>query len=114
MITVGIDSSRANALACSRPPPPAEQYEFARIEPVLDETVLIARPLMTVASETMPSAIRVSPSAPGYPSGSAMRCTACRAADASSLSSPPRNRSGLSRPSTRLASVTVGSLPPLP
>ena len=37
-----------------------------------------------------------------------------RAAAVSSLNSPPRNRSALRRPSTRLASVTVGSVPPRP
>ena len=49
------------------------------------------------------------------PSGSAMRVRSARsAASTSSFISPPRKRSAPSRPSTRLASVTVGSVPPRP
>ena len=49
------------------------------------------------------------------PSGSAMRVAIARlAASASSANSPPSRVSQPSRPSTRLASVTVGSSPPWP
>jgi len=49
-----------------------------------------------------------------WPSRSASRPSAARAAAVSSCMRPPRKLSGLIRPSTRLASVTVASVPPRP
>src|ERR1700720_384848 len=67
--------------------------------------------MAVAAMRKMPSAA----AATSMPSGSAMRVAmARRAASISSRISPPRNRSAPSRPSSRLASVTVGSVPPSP
>ena len=62
------------------------------------------------AMARMPEAVSSRPS----PSGPAIESTAACAASTDSAISPPRKASGSISPSARLASVTVGSVPPRP
>ncbi len=115
-ITKGIPSAIANALACSGPPPP--YVSSANSRGSRPRSTLIFRMLAAMRSTAiviMPSAIWRRPSSPSKPRGPAILFTKVfRAASSSSSSSPPKNRLELSRPRTRLASVTVGSVPPRP
>jgi len=92
----------------------AEQHELARIEPVLDRDLLDGARHdhgreRNDAVCHLREAIRpgVAERAPDRLDGAA-RCVLIERQLAT------QKRFGLSRPSTRLASVTVGSLPPLP
>ena len=69
-----------------------------------------ARTISALATRTMPSAHARASS----PSSPAKRSTAACAAPASRSTSPASGTSALRWPSTRLASVTVGSVPPRP
>jgi hypothetical protein len=66
--------------------------------------------MLLLAIRTIAIAVSSSP----LPIASATRPTAARAASASSVMAPPRKLSGLIRPSTTLASVTVALSPPAP
>ena len=109
--TVGMSSSSASRQACSGPAPPKATSAKRRGScPRPTDTVRMARAIALSMISTMPAAASSTPSASGRPMRAA---TAARAAAASSGSSPPSSAAGM-RPSTRCASVTVGSLPPRP
>ncbi len=67
--------------------------------------------MWALAISTMPAAAAMGSSVSGVATPSVM---ARRAALASSAISPPRKYAGFRRPSTRLASVMVGVVPPRP
>jgi hypothetical protein len=70
----------------------------------------IARTISWFATRTIPSAVSTSSSA----SDSAREETAAPAASRSSETPPARAESAERKPSSRFASVTVGSVPPRP
>ena len=104
-------SSSAIAVAWSGPAPPNASSASARgSTPRSTVITRSARTISALATRRIPSAV----SSSGSPSSSASRCTAARAASASSAIAPASGASLPSSPSTTLASVTVGSVPPCP
>ena len=90
-------------------PPYATSVYRAGSRPRSVVTALIACCILALATAWIPQAA----SANGNPIGVAMRSSITSAAfDESSLRSPPTRWSGLKYPSTTLASVMVGSVPP--
>ena len=110
-ITSGISSMAATSAPWSGPAPPNATSEKPRGSMpfwIVRERMALAMLLLRMVRT--PSAAATS-SRPRRPASSAM---ARRAADRSSFISPPRKLSLSRRPSTRLASVTVASVPPRP
>ena len=86
---------------------PARSRAASRPRSVVTQRTTCA--ICVMAMRTMPSAASIG----SRPSGSAIfSASAFFAASRSSCISPPRKRSAPRRPSTRLASVMVGSVPP--
>ena len=104
-------SSAAIAAACIGPAPPKGSSAKRRgSRPRSTVTTRRARIISWLAIRTIPSAVSSSP----RPRASPSPRTAAAAASASS-STPPASRESPARlPSRRLASVTVGSVPPRP
>ena len=101
----------ATSVACSGPAPPNGSSAKARGSwPRSTETARIARTMLATTMPSMPCAVRSTEK----PSRSASGAIALRASPSSSAMPPPRRPRGESRPSTRLASVTVASVPPRP
>ena len=111
-ITFGMKISRAIATACSGPAPPNAIIAVSRgSTPFFTETARTASDIAASAICTMPSAASLMPSRVGPQSF----CSMARSeALTSSFIAPLRKRPALIRPSTRLASVTTGSVEPLP
>ena len=109
--TRGMSSSSARRQAWSGPAPPKATSANRRGSwPRPTDTVRMPRAIELSMISTMPAAASSTP----RPRGRATRASmAARAAPTSSGSSPPRSAGGM-RPSTRWASVTVGSVPPRP
>ena len=100
------------ATACSGPAPPNAIIAVSRgSTPFFTDTARTASDMAASAICTMPSAASFTPSRVGPQSFSSI---ARSAALTSSFIAPLRKRSALMRPSTRLASVTTGSVEPLP
>ena len=113
MMTLGMKISLAMATACSGPAPPNAIIAVSRgSTPFLTETARTASDIAASAICTMPSAASFTPRRVGPQSFCSMRALATPAT--SSFIAPLRKRSALMRPSTRLASVTTGSVEPLP
>ena len=94
----------ATSVACSGPAPPNGSSAKARGScPRSTETERIARTMLATTMPSMPCAVRSTEK----PSRSASGAIALRARLSSSAMSPPSRPRGDSRPSTRLASVTV-------
>ena len=104
-------SSSARSTPCSGPAPPNGTSVNRRGSwPRSIETSRIAPTIEALTTARMPSAASSSVS----PSGPAIFSRIARsAASRSSVTAPPTSVGGI-RPSTRWASVTVGSVPPLP
>ena len=102
--------SSATALACSGPAPPKATSANSRGSwPRWTEITRSAPAMFSLTIARIPSAAWSTDS----PIASATPATAVRAASASSVISPPIRRGGR-WPTTTLASVTVGAVPPLP
>ena len=103
--------SSASTVACIGPAPPnAMSEKSAGSWPRSMVTSRMALAIWATATRTMPSAIRTTPPTPSRfdrPS------TAFRARVGSGSMAPPSRRVPM-RPSTMLASVIVGSVPPRP
>ncbi len=112
MITFGMKISLAMATACSGPAPPNAIIAVSRgSTPFFTDTARTASDIAASAICTMPSAASFTLRRVGPQSF----CSMARSdAFTSSFIAPLRNRSALMRPSTRLASVTTGSVEPLP
>jgi hypothetical protein len=110
--TRGAPSSRAMAVAWSGPAPPKANSAKSRgSSPSETETIRVA-PAMAVLAISITAAAAVSASTPsGAPSFSAK---IARMASTEAAPSTASSRSGFSRPSRRLASEIVGSVPPRP
>ena len=109
--TVGMSSNSASRHACSGPAPPnATRAKRRGSCPRPIDTVRMARAMELSMISTMPAAASSTPRPSGAPTRASM---AARAASTSSGISPPSSAGGM-RPSTRCASVTVGSVPPRP
>ncbi len=112
MMTLGMKISRAMATACNGPAPPNAIIAVSRgSTPFFTDTARTASDMAASAICTMPSAASFTPRRVGPHSFSSM---ARSDAFTSSFIAPLRKRSALIRPSTRLASVTTGSVEPLP
>lgn len=86
-----------------------EDREVARIAAALIEAARNARPIVALATRWTPQAAV----ARSTPSGRATVSAMARSARARSTGMlPPARYSGLTKPSTTLASVTVGNVPP--
>ena len=101
---------RANSTACSTSTCKRFKYELSKINPLSTETFRIHRTIEALTTRMMPSANSSTLNFNGEASVSFMQLWA---KSLSSLICPPRNHSGLSRPKTRFASVTVGAVPTL-
>ena len=99
-------SVAATSAPCSGPAPPNATSAYSRGSmPFCTVRELIAFAMLLLTTVRMPSAARRR----SRPSRSASSPITCAAAPTSSAMLPPRKLSWSSRPSTRLASVTVGS-----
>ena len=109
--TAPTSSWPASAAACIGPAPPKATSENSRGSiPRWIVIVLMASAILALTTSRIPCAIASTPS----PSGRPTAASAWRAASASSAIPPPAKRRSSILPSTKLASVTVGSLPPRP
>ena len=109
--TSGTPSIAASSAACSGPAPPkatSANSRGSRPRSTVIERIVCA--MFALATVRMPAAA----SRRSIPSSSASRSTAASARSVCNGISPPRKRSGSIRPSTRCASVIVGSSPPSP
>ena len=109
-ITLGMCSSRAIASTCSGPAPPEATSAKSRgSKPFSTDTSRTASDILAMAISTIACAAATVSISSGLAIFSAMPR---RAPSASSTIWPPRKFAGSSRPSTTLASVMVGSVPP--
>ena len=110
--TVGIEISRAMDKACSGPAPPKAIIAHSLgSEPLATDTARTDNDMALSVMRAIPRAA----SATLRPNGSAIFSATARSAKARSRPiRPDKKRAPLSRPSTRSASVTTGSAPPLP
>ena len=109
--TVRIPRASATSRAWSGPAPPnATRVKSRGSCPRSTEMVRIVRTMLATTTPITPCAARSTP----YPSSSAMSENAPSARARSRVIRPPRSPRPESLPSSRLASVTVGAVPPRP
>ena len=105
-MTCGMPSACARSQACRPPAPPkATSAKFRGSWPRSIETTRSARSMLAFTTRMTPSA---NCSRDNEPCALQPLASAGLGARQSSANSPPRNKSGCKRPSSRLASVTVG------